>query len=40
MRDTPLDYLVAFVLFVIPWHEPLFWFGLGVGAVLLALLVV
>jgi hypothetical protein len=40
MRDTPLDYLIAFVLFVIPWGDPLLWFAAGVGSALLVLAVV
>jgi hypothetical protein len=37
VRDSPLDYVVAFVLFVVPWEMEEFWFLLGIGFTLAVL---
>jgi hypothetical protein len=37
VRNTPLDYLVAFVLFVVPWELEEFWFLVGIGFALAVL---
>jgi hypothetical protein len=42
VRDTPetlIDYVVAFVLFVVPWELEEFWFLAGIGFVLAVLFV-